>query len=195
MRIARAGEDLRRWKPTEQPFESTLATLARPVHVEEGVRAVWQRYAPLAAIDAYERLLTFIPEGLDRPSVSVSMRDRLALERDAWGPLGAAAKRYLAAKAFGSWAAYEASGVRTAIAELVLSELVLRVEAGRAMDRRQRPLDEDTMIDAVRQADRMLVHLVDRGRLMTWLAYVERPDQEGDCHATRPMKNGPRRSR
>jgi hypothetical protein len=192
--IALAGEELRRWKPADQPFQSMLAALAPTVQTEQAARAAWQRYQPLTRFDAYERLLTFIPDGLDRPSVSAGMHERPAIEANAWGALGAAAKRYLAAKAFGSWAAYEASGVRTAIAELVLSELVLRVEAARAMDRQQRSLDEETMIAAVREADRILIHLVDRGRLMTWLSHVESLDQV-DCQATRPTKNGPSRSR
>lgn len=173
-RIALAGEELRRWKPADQPFESMIAPLAQAEHTEPAAREAWQRYRPLTRFHAYERLLTFIPDGLDRPSVSAGMPERPAIEPNAWGELSVAAKRYLAAKAFGSWAAYEASGVRTSIAELVLSELVLRVEAVRAMHRQKRPLDEETMIAAVREADRILIHLVDRKRLMTWLSHVER---------------------
>ena len=195
VQIALAGEALRRSKPAEQPFESTLAALARTVHTEDERCAAWTRYEPLTRFDAYQRLLTFIPEGLEGPRVSAGVRERPAIEQTAWGVLAFAAKRYLAAKSFGSWAAYEASGVRTCIAELVLSELVLRVEAARATDRLRRPLDEETMIDTVREADHLLVHLVDRQRLMTWLSRVEGPDQGVDCHATRPTKKGPSRSR
>jgi hypothetical protein len=171
------------------------AALAQTVHTEQAARSLAAVHSAAHGFDAYERLLTFIPDGLDRPSVSAGMHEQPAIEPNAWGALSAAAKRYLAAKAFGSWASYEASGVRTAIAELVLSELVLRVEAARAMDRQQRSLDAETMIAAVREADRILVHLVDRGRLMTWLSHVESLDQVVDCQATRPTKNGPSRSR
>ena len=193
--IACAGEELRRWKPAEQPFASMLAALALVVPSGDATSSAWQRYDPFTTVDAYQRLLTLIPEGLDRPRLSGIVRDSPAIEPNAWGTLGSAAKRYLAAKAFASWAAYEASGVRTAIAELVLSELVLRVETARAMERLQRTLDEETMIASVREADRLLIHLVDRKQLMTWLSHAEGPHQGVDCHTTRPTKNGPRRSR
>jgi len=91
----------------------------------------------------------------------------------AWPVFASVVKRYLSAKAFGSWAAYEAFGVRTMVAELIVSELVLRVETARAMHDAQRPVDQELMITAVRASDWLLIHLLDRPSLIKWLGAVE----------------------
>ncbi|MGE3510074.1 MAG: hypothetical protein AB7N65_14460, partial [Vicinamibacterales bacterium] len=71
------------------------------------------------------------------------------------------------------WVAYEARGVRTMVAEMVLADLVLRVEAARATVPRQDGLDTRTLVEVVRAADWLLVHAVDRDALIRWLGDAE----------------------
>jgi hypothetical protein len=93
--------------------------------------------------------------------------------------------RFLASKAFASWCAYESRGIRTLVAELFVSEVVLRVECERAcraagrvpFDGRnsdaQGRLDRSLTIEAIRQSDLLLMHLIDRRQMIAWLGEVE----------------------
>jgi hypothetical protein len=92
-----------------------------------------------------------------------------------WTRFSTPVRRYLAAKAFGAWSAYQGRGVRTLVAELVASEMVVRVEAARACSEAGRPLDAPLLHEAIRQADRLLMHLADRARLLRWFGQAEEP--------------------
>ena len=81
-----------------------------------------------------------------------------------WPAHAGAAGRYLAAKAFGSWIAYQADAAVTLSRWLTLCHAVLRVECARACGDAGRPLDRDLLVQAIRQADLLLVHYAD------WLA-------------------------
>ncbi len=168
-RLADAAECLRLWTPAMGSLEDAVAALT---FTEQPSRpqAILNRYSAFQAAETYDRILEFIPHGLGRPSPA--SRGSSLSDWD-WAQGGGAAKRYLAAKAFGSWAAYEARGIRTLVAELMATELVLKVEAARLMSQGRTCLDEAMMIDAVRATDWLLVHLVDRTRMMTWLGEVE----------------------
>ena len=120
--------------------------------------------------DAYERLRQFVPEGLTAPQ---ALRDLPNVSTRAWNAASRAAGRYLASKAFASWCAYESHGIRTLVAELFASELVLHVECERACRAAGRVLDRSLMIEAIRQSDLLLMHLIDRPRMVQWLGEVE----------------------
>lgn len=78
-----------------------------------------------------------------------------------WPAHAGAAGRYLAAKAFGSWIAYQADAAVTLSRWLTLCHAVLRVECARACGEAARPLDRDRLVRAIRQADLLLVHYAD----------------------------------
>ena len=124
---------------------------------------------------AYARVCRMVPAGLPAPDPPNGL-DRAWDEyvRPAWPRAARAVRRYCATKAFGGWSAYQSKGMRTLIAEMLVSEQVLRVEAARACQNAKRPLDRELLIDAIRAADRLLVHLVDRDALVDWLGAVER---------------------
>ncbi len=81
--------------------------------------------------------------------------------------------RYVASKAFGSWTAYQGRGARTLLAEMAVSAMVLQVEAASICAKCDRQLDDALMIDAIRAADWLLVHLVERQPFVNWLGEVE----------------------
>lgn len=78
-----------------------------------------------------------------------------------WPAAGPVVRRYLAAKAFGAWATYQADAARGLVRWLQLSHDVLRVEAARACGDANRALDGDLLFIAVRQADLLLAHYAD----------------------------------
>lgn len=172
-RLAAAAEDLRGWPPGDGPLRDRVRHLATRTWTPDELTQSWRRYEPFADLQAYESVCALVTDGLVAPTLSREHRDRWQRGSRPSAIPAHVARRYVAAKLFGSWAAYEAFGLRTMVAELVLADLVLRVEAmrGRADDRSQ--LDVDTLVRAVRAADWLLVHLVDRPALIAWLGRVE----------------------
>jgi Fe-S-cluster containining protein len=73
--------------------------------------------------------------------------------------------RYLASKAHASWAMYLGTGSRDVEALIEISRSVVQVEAVRACRLRARPLDRSALIEAIRQADLLLLHHADPHRL------------------------------
>jgi hypothetical protein len=77
----------------------------------------------------------------------------------AWPTWAGPVRRYLAAKAFASWCALQGQGLRTTVAAVRTAWAILRVEAARVGLAAGRPLDATSLKEAVRAAERLLVHL------------------------------------
>jgi hypothetical protein len=166
-RIAGTAERLRAWTPATGPFDSWLTTSLQQSPTDSQRLTIYDRFR---TPETFEQLRRFVPEGLSTPSALSDFGSVAAL--------GSSVElrtmnRYLASKAFASWAAYEGQGVRTLVAELFVSELVLRVECERACRTADRSLDRSLMIEAIRQSDLLLMHLIDRPRMIDWLGAVE----------------------
>ena len=95
----------------------------------------------------------------DPPSAMADLDARFV--RPAWPRHAPAVRRYLAAKAFASWIAYQADAAVSLAAWLTLCLGVLRVECARACHAASRPLDRDLLVQAIRQSDLLLVHCGD----------------------------------
>jgi len=171
--IAGTAEQLRTWSPAGGTLGAHVeATLDRP-RVPSTVETL-TRYRPFAALAGYESILETIPEGLARPDPPTNLATTLATSvAGEWSHFSTPVRRYLAAKAFGSWSAYQGRGVRTLVAELVASEMVLRVEAARACRQAGRALDQPLLHEAIRQSDWLLMHLADRAQLLRWFGQAE----------------------
>jgi hypothetical protein len=78
-----------------------------------------------------------------------------------WGGFGRTVGRYLAAKAFGSWAAYQGDGLHAVVDSIGRALDVLREETSAAAARAGRPLDRALLTEAFRQADLRLLHLAE----------------------------------
>jgi hypothetical protein len=171
--IAQAAEDLRAWTPERGTLAAWTETVLASTRRAGAARAL-DCYAPLLE-GAYARVRRMVlaglpsrepPDGLDRAWEDYALPE--------WRRAARAVRRYCAAKAFGGWSAYQSQGMRTLIAEMLVSEQVLRVEAARACQSAKRPLDRELLIDAIRASDHLLVHLVDRDAFVDWLGVVER---------------------
>ena len=157
-RLAADVEALREWTPEEGPLEAHVQRLTESRRTAAACQGAWRRYQRLTDSATWDDVVACVPDGLDRPAATTAGTDQAgapALDVEV-------RRRYLAAKAFASWSAYDALGMRTALAELVVADSVLRVEGTR-----------HPAIEAVRAADWLLVHLVDRPALMAWLSRLE----------------------
>jgi len=171
-RVAVMGERLRQWSSDRGPLAAwTADVLATPPAATSRSAA---RYAPFSGADAFREVVSTIPPGLDGPSLPRDLETNDArFVAENWNTFAPVVLRYVASHAFASWTAYQSRGVRTQIAELVMTAAILRVECARACQARQSALDRRTLLDAVRASDLLLVHLADRGALMDWLGKVE----------------------
>lgn len=79
--------------------------------------------------------------------------------RPRWDAFRAPLNRYLAAKAFASWAAYQGRGIATIVRGLDAALALVRVEAARLCRDAAHDLERELMIEAFRAADFTLNHL------------------------------------
>lgn len=79
----------------------------------------------------------------------------------AWPAMAPLVRRYLAARAFGAWAQYQADGLAGSARWLGTVLAVVRVEAARAAASSRHPLDRERLGEAIRQADLLLLHYAD----------------------------------
>ena len=76
-----------------------------------------------------------------------------------WHRFPAPLRRYVAAKAFASWTAYQGRGIATIVRGLEAALALVRVEAARQCRDAGAPLDAERLKQAFRQADFVLNHL------------------------------------
>jgi hypothetical protein len=173
--LATTVERLRAWTPADGPFDAfadeVLESPGPPATASprslEGALAEWERAA--ASIPA----TASAPES-PRRALRTLDRDRLDAVVDAgYSRLHAPVRRWLAAKAFGSWVALQGDGVRTTVASLRLALGVLRAEAARGCADAARELDAPLLKEAFRRSDLLLQHLVDVHALARELSRCE----------------------
>jgi hypothetical protein len=88
-----------------------------------------------------------------------------ALVEPNWFRFEAPLRRYAAAKIFGSWAAYQGDGLAAVRRVAAIAAAVLRVECARRCAENGQLLDRYTLQQSIGQADLLLVHYADPGRL------------------------------
>jgi Fe-S-cluster containining protein len=79
----------------------------------------------------------------------------------AWAAFARPLAHFVAAHAFGSWVAYYGAGLATVVRSLEVALAVVRVEAARECEARGSMVDEESLTEAFRKADLLLVHLAD----------------------------------
>jgi Fe-S-cluster containining protein len=108
---------------------------------------------------------------LDEHGLDAAMQ---TLVQPAWGAFHAPINRYLAAKAFASWTAYQGRGIRTIVRGIEAAHALVRVEASRQCRNAQRMLDAALLLEAIRQSDFLLNHLAVGEELAKAWSAVER---------------------
>jgi hypothetical protein len=161
-----------------RPPESTLATLRR----DAALIGKW-RPGVSSLADAIAQLPS---EGVEAPAAQ-TLRPSLELFRDAmtavpdefkpepdekgldgafltyvlpqWNRFHPPLNRYIAAKSFATWTAYQGRGVATIVRGIEAAVALVRVEASRQCRDAVRALDADLLLEAFRSADFILNHL------------------------------------
>ena len=90
-----------------------------------------------------------------------------------WPTFNAPLNRYLAAKSFATWTAYQGRGVATIVRGLDCALALVRVEAARQCRGASRALDADLLLEAFRAADFILNHLATGDELAGLWSVVE----------------------
>jgi hypothetical protein len=173
--------------------ESVVATLERDARIVRSVSPATSA-AIMTAIEQLpvERITAPVPETLDvslvhyhqvlnavpdewRPEADT--RDLTECYRqyvaDRWTAFHAPLRRYLAAKAFASWTAYQGRGFLTIVRGLEAALALVRVEAARRCRDANCPLNANLLYEAFRHADFTLNHLASGDELAEGWSKVE----------------------
>jgi hypothetical protein len=113
-----------------------------------------------ASLTRYAEVMTAVPDDM-KPLPDESGLEAAYVEdvRGEWPRWRTPVKRYVAAKAFASWTAYQGRGFLTIVRGLDAALALVRIEAARQCRDRRRPLDATLLREAFRQADFSLNHL------------------------------------
>jgi hypothetical protein len=164
--VAQVLADARRltaWRPGVRTFTEAVAALARTrAPAAPSDRDVAAMHEPATWVDS----MTVAADACrppwtwkDAPADLAALDARyVAID---WDESGATVRRYLAAKAFGSWLAYQADAALGLASWLRLCLGVVRLEAVRACAVAGRRLDRELLHTALRQSDLLLVHYAD----------------------------------
>jgi hypothetical protein len=152
--LMRDADLLRRWRPGALTVSQAVWELPSDVIAAEpdlGLHMSLQRHAEVIAA---------VPDDLKPPADEEGLEEAMMkyVTRE-WADYRAPVNRYLAAKAFASWTAYQGRGVKTIVRGLEAALAVVRVEAARQCRNAARPLDRELMLEAFRSADFALNHL------------------------------------
>ena len=175
--IAGVAERVRQWTPCDGPMSRLIQRVVEPDSDGSVDPLAW--YATFDR-DAYEIVARTVPDGLRRPVVASQSSDR---SEDGWEPFWPVVRRYLAAKSFASWTAYQGRGIRTLVAELVVAHSLLKRLAHARAESAGDRVNGRSLHAALRDADHLLVHLADRQALVRALDAAEL------CDNTRRRRN------
>jgi hypothetical protein len=145
---------LRAWKPGPTTLARAVADLRAPI-AGASVPASLER-----SLAMHADVIAAVPDDL-RPDPDESGLERAYQDhvRPHWAKFHAPLNRYVAAKAFASWTAYQGRGVSTIVRGLEAALALVRVEAARACRDAAYGLDADLLLEAFRDADFALNHL------------------------------------
>jgi hypothetical protein len=152
--LERDARELRTWKPGPVTLADAVVQLPSAVEDRETPHALDHTYV------RYVEVIGAVPDEW-RPPADEQGLDRAFAElvRPTWLRFVVPLNRYLAAKAFASWTAYQGRGVASIVRGLEAALAVVRIESSRQCRNAQRPLDTELLREAFRSADFILNHL------------------------------------
>jgi hypothetical protein len=176
--LARDAARLRAWTPGDTTLAEAVAQLPRD-YVEAECEHTLER-----SLAHHAAAMAAVPDDFRPEPDESGLEDAYrAWVRPEWPRFAAPLNRYLAAKAFASWTAYQGRGVATIVRGLDAALALVRVEASRTCRDAGRPLDRDLLLEAFRCADFVLNHLaVGEDLAAGW------SDAEGPVISTAPRR-------
>lgn len=152
--LARDARLLRQYRPGTEPLADVVARLPASTVSEPPPATL------ASSLDRFREVMSAVPGDLrpesDEDGLAEAYIERV---RPRWDPWGRPLCRYLAAKAFASWTAYQGRGVLAIVRGLDAALSLVRVEAAHQCRDTGRALDADLLREAFRQADFILNHL------------------------------------
>jgi hypothetical protein len=145
---------IRTWRPGSSSLVEAIQRLS-------GSFSVVSSHASLVeSVGLRDEVIAAIPEDLRPATDEEGLEDAyVSLVLPNWRTFQRPINRYLAAKAFASWTAYQGRGLATIVRGLEAALALLRVEASRQCRDARRLLDRDLLLEAIRTADFALNHL------------------------------------
>jgi Fe-S-cluster containining protein len=142
------------WKPGSTTLIDAIARLPK-AHVDAVPARSLDESLSLyrAVLDAVPEDLKPVPDEADLPDAFV----RCVAPR--WSLFHPPINRFIAAKSFATWTAYQGRGVATIVRGIEAAVALVRVEAARLCRDADQPLDADLLREAFRAADFALNHL------------------------------------
>ena len=169
--LARDARILRTWTPGGITLQEAVAGL--PAAYLDG----WRHEHLEASLGFHADAMGAVPDDLrpqpDEQGLEHAYRTHVY---GAWDGFHAPLDRYLAAKAFASWTAYQGRGVATIVRGLEAALALVRVEAARGCRDAERTLDRTLLLEAFRGADFILNHLAAGEELAD--AWTKRAEQD-----------------
>jgi hypothetical protein len=145
---------LRAWRPGGTSLGDAIALLP------EVLVPATTHSSLVSSLELRDQVVDAIPDDLrpapDDDGVEDAYRNYVRL---AWPAFARPLNRYLAAKAFASWTAYQGRGLATIVRGLDAALALVRIESARQCRDAGRPLDRDLLLEAFRSADFALNHL------------------------------------
>jgi len=152
--LARDATVLRTWRPGTMTLTEAVAQLPRSFVPQDSPRTMGE------SLRQFEAAMGAVPDDLKPAPDEQGLEPAFAaFVRDGWSGFRAPLNRYVAAKAFASWTAYQGRGVATVVAGLEAALALVRVEAVRQCRDVGRNLDATLLLEAFRRADFILNHL------------------------------------
>jgi Fe-S-cluster containining protein len=152
--LAQDARQLSAWRPGSLALAE--AVMALPAHCV----AATPRETLADSLRLRADVITAVPDDLKPAADEAGLEEAYqALVLPEWRRFGGPLNRYLAAKAFASWTAYQGRGVAAIVRGLEAAVALVRVEAARQCRDVRRPLDAALLLEAFRSADFALNHL------------------------------------
>jgi len=152
--LQRDAHLLRAWRPGSLSLADTIAQL--PAEYVDPI-------APpdlCASLAVFREVMTAVPADLrPEPDEQGLLQAFTTFVQPAWSRFHAPMNRYIAAKAFATWTAYQGRGIATIVTGIEAAVALVRVEAARQCRDAQRQLDQALLLEAFRAADFALNHL------------------------------------
>jgi hypothetical protein len=170
---------LRQWRPGEVSLSEAILLLpsaALPVPADSTL---------MKSLALRKEVVDAIPDDLkpaaDDDGLEDAYRDRVGPR---WSAFARPINRYLAAKAFASWTAYQGRGLAAIVRGLDAALALVRLESARQCRDAGRALDRDLLLEAFRSADFALNHLaVGEDLAAAWSRIEEGEPATAEPHA------------
>ncbi len=152
--LARDARVLRAYQPGNGSLAAAVAGL--PGNTVDGPAHVTLE----ASLLLHSEIISAVPDAVRPEPDDAGLRETfLRAVMPEWPAWQAPLRRYLAAKAFANWPAYQGRGVLTIVRGLEAALALVRVEATRECRNAGRVLDADLLKQAFRAADFVLIHI------------------------------------